>query len=309
MASEIPAAPLFLTQVYQVHSDPANPVSLYTESARTPTPASTDDARPYVTLTFAQSLDAKIAGIGGKQLALSGKESLVMTHWWVNISPTFVCENSCGAFCRKVRMRTMHDAILVGIGTALNDDPQLNTRHLPPFSDDAPHRYHCPRPIILDTHLRLSPDSKLLKNFREGTGRRPWVFSIESSMADPILFHRERILEDAGAKVIKVLGVDGLVSIPSLLETLRSLGVRSLMVEGGARVIQTFLAASERSSELRTFPNCVNMVIVTVAPTLVGNEGVGYGPNLLSEKLPILQHLKTELCGRDVVMALKVVGT
>jgi len=40
-----------------------------------------EDERPEVTLTFAQSLDAKIAGVGGKQLMLSGKESMVMTHW------------------------------------------------------------------------------------------------------------------------------------------------------------------------------------------------------------------------------------
>ncbi|CAK5280718.1 unnamed protein product [Mycena citricolor] len=64
--------------------------------------------RPRVTLTFAQSLDAKIAGALGAQLILSGKESMVMTHW----------------------LRTMHDGILVGIGTALNDDPQLNSAPL-----------------------------------------------------------------------------------------------------------------------------------------------------------------------------------
>ena len=52
-------------------------------SQRIQTPISPDDSRPYVTLTFAQSIDAKIAGKGGKQLALSGKESLVMTHWSV----------------------------------------------------------------------------------------------------------------------------------------------------------------------------------------------------------------------------------
>jgi 2,5-diamino-6-(ribosylamino)-4(3H)-pyrimidinone 5'-phosphate reductase len=61
--------------------------------------------RPHVTLTFAQSLDAKIAGEHSKQLILSGKDSMVMTHW----------------------MRTMHDGIMVGVGTAVNDDPQLNS--------------------------------------------------------------------------------------------------------------------------------------------------------------------------------------
>lgn len=46
-----------------------------------PTPISPHDSRPHVSLTFAQSVDAKIAGMGGKQLILSGKESLIMTHW------------------------------------------------------------------------------------------------------------------------------------------------------------------------------------------------------------------------------------
>ena len=46
---------------------------------------SKDETRPYVTLTFAQSLDGKIAGKGGKQLILSGRESMVMTHWCAEI--------------------------------------------------------------------------------------------------------------------------------------------------------------------------------------------------------------------------------
>ena len=59
------------------------PVSIYRgdDHEHAPTPRSNDTQRPFVTLTFAQSLDAKIAGPQGKQLALSGKESMVMTHW------------------------------------------------------------------------------------------------------------------------------------------------------------------------------------------------------------------------------------
>jgi hypothetical protein len=62
--------------------------------------------RPFNTLTFAQSLDGKIAK-QGQQVLISGKESMAMTH----------------------RLRTLHDGILVGIGTALVDDPQLNGRN------------------------------------------------------------------------------------------------------------------------------------------------------------------------------------
>lgn len=59
--------------VFYAHCDPSE----------LPTPASSATHRPFVTLTFAQSLDAKIAGVAGKQLILSGKESMVMTHWCV----------------------------------------------------------------------------------------------------------------------------------------------------------------------------------------------------------------------------------
>ena len=58
----------------------------------------------------------------------------------------------------------------------------------------------------------------------------------------------------------------GHISIPNLLHTLRTLGIRSVMAEGGARVIQSFLAT----------PNSVNTIIVTVAPVFVGVQGIGY---------------------------------
>ncbi|KAF9567755.1 hypothetical protein CPC08DRAFT_617427, partial [Agrocybe pediades] len=215
--------------------------------------------QPYVTLSFAQSLDAKIAGARGRQLILSGKESMIMTHW----------------------LRTMHDAILVGIGTALNDDPQLNVRYLP-HPPETP--YNLPRPIILDTDLRLSPTCKLLQNYQNGKARRPWVICAASDDATPKpkgtsastttaettstghhhQYHpsedidkllRKRSLEEAGARIIQVPTsrrrnvqghADGTasrhLSIPEILTVLRDLGVRSLMVEGGAQIIRSFLA-------------------------------------------------------------------
>lgn len=76
---------------------------------------------PSVTLTFAQSLDGKIAGSRGKQLILSGTDSMIMTHWYHPFRTKWSYLLILGS-----RMRAMHDAIIVGIGTALNDDPQLN---------------------------------------------------------------------------------------------------------------------------------------------------------------------------------------
>ncbi|PBL02886.1 bacterial bifunctional deaminase-reductase [Armillaria gallica] len=228
-------------------------------------PLSPGEKRPKVTLTFAQSIDAKISGQNGAQLILSGKESMVMTHW----------------------MRTMHDAILVGIGTAVNDDPQLNARHLPPRSPPfgQEYAYNLPRPVILDPQLRLPTTCKLLDNYRGGKGRRPWVLCAhEPQAAGDVGTTRLEALQAAGALVVPVQSTNalqGLLSVPSVLQTLHELGVQSLMVEGGARVIGSFLA--ERDS--------VDTVIITIAPKFVGSQGVGYGVDIIQVYLfPIMRY-------------------
>ncbi|KAF8167335.1 dihydrofolate reductase-like domain-containing protein [Crassisporium funariophilum] len=247
--------------------------------------------RPHITLTFAQSLDAKIAGAQGRQLILSGKESMIMTHW----------------------MRTMHDGILIGIGTALNDDPQLNVRHLPLLP---PTPYSLPRPIVIDTHLRLSPECKLLRNYKDGIGRRPWVVcSTTDTDTDSAKERRKKVLEDAGARIIEIFesGSSGTpnsvhsshLPFPAVLQSLRDLGICTLMVEGGARIITSFLAGPE---------DVVDAVVITVAPITVGDAGVGYeyqpphqelGEGKLGEGKNSAKFTKihTELMGRDTVIA------
>ncbi|KAJ8084560.1 2,5-diamino-6-(ribosylamino)-4(3H)-pyrimidinone 5'-phosphate reductase [Marasmius tenuissimus] len=249
-------------------------------------------SRPHVTLTFAQSIDGKIAGVNGKQLILSGKESMIMTHW----------------------MRTMHDAILVGIGTALNDNPQLNTRHLPPKEPDPSKNghdkpYSLPRPIILDSHLRLDPACKLLANYQNGLGRRPWVLCSEPGDIERQGWEQRRgALESAGARTLLVqsshdgAGKDSL-DISACLHVLHGQGVRSLMVEGGARVIKSFFAEEFSSSPGQ---GIIDKIIVTVAPTFVGHNGVGYGIDL--EEDTRFLHASTGLFGRDTVFTLSRVN-
>jgi 2,5-diamino-6-(ribosylamino)-4(3H)-pyrimidinone 5'-phosphate reductase len=77
-------------------------------------------ARPYVTLTYAQTIDGKIAAKGNERLHISGPESYDMTHWCDSVFK--IPPHSC---TYRSRMRTMHDAILCGINTVLTDDPQL----------------------------------------------------------------------------------------------------------------------------------------------------------------------------------------
>ncbi len=80
----VPSPPVILRDLYGLSVSPELHPSIYyrdRDESMTTSPASTSPHRPFVTLTFAQSLDAKIAGVGGQQLVLSGKESMIMTHW------------------------------------------------------------------------------------------------------------------------------------------------------------------------------------------------------------------------------------
>ena len=133
--------------------------------------------------------------------------------------------------------------------------------------------------MILDSQLRLSPSCKLLTNYHKRQGRRPWV--ICSSLTVPDDTERQQrieALEKAGARVVQIPpvsepleGADERLPIPAMLSTLYDLGVRSLMVEGGARVIGSFFAETASTGK-----PVVDTVIVTVAPTFVGAEGFGY---------------------------------
>ncbi|KAG9036819.1 2,5-diamino-6-(ribosylamino)-4(3H)-pyrimidinone 5'-phosphate reductase [Tulasnella sp. JGI-2019a] len=191
--------------------------------------------RPYVTLTYAQSLDSKIAGKGGVALPLSGDESWLMTHW----------------------MRTMHDGIMVGINTVINDNPGLAPSKLPPRNDP----YSAPTPIILDTYLRISTSSKVISKFQSGEGKRPCIVCRDG--ADPA---KKAVLEALDVTIYSV-GVDqrtGRLDIKQVLAKLAENGVRSLMVEGGSAVISQFLSAK----------GIVDSVIITVSPMWVGNGGI-----------------------------------
>src|SRR5512144_1074873 len=91
--------------------------------------------RPRITLAYAQSLDGSIAARSGVPLQLSGTESMQYTH----------------------QLRAAHDAILVGIGTVLSDDPRLNVRLTAGVS---------PRPILRDSELRCPIDARCLESAR-----------------------------------------------------------------------------------------------------------------------------------------------
>ncbi|CEP16982.1 hypothetical protein [Parasitella parasitica] len=219
------------------------------------------DNRPFVTLTFAQSLDGKIAK-QGQQVLISGKESMAMTH----------------------RLRTLHDGILVGIGTALVDDPQLNARHLSKSETNIKQ----PQPIVLDPTMKLSPDCKLVKNYVNGAGKQLWLIVSEKDFDTQS--DKKSVLEHAGVKLIPVKASEnGRLPFTEVFRVLKLNGIDTLMIEGGSRIIQSCL--KEEWDQL----------IITTGPMFIGSDGVPAIKD--NSKMPTLNNIKYQIMGKDSVMA------
>lgn len=178
------------------------------------------DGGPFVTLTYAQSLDGSIAVEASARCELSSEPALTLTHY----------------------LRARHDALLVGVNTILADDPQLTVRYCE--GED-------PRAVILDSQLRIPLDCRVLAH-----AKKPPVV-ITTPASDPA---RRQDLCARGAEVVVVAAAeDGGVCLPEALAALSGLGIRTLMVEGGARVICTFLKQK-----------LVNYCVITIVPKIIG---------------------------------------
>ncbi len=178
--------------------------------------------RPLVSLCYAQSLDGSLAARRGQPMLLSGLPASQLTH----------------------RLRSLHEGILVGVGTVLADDPQLSVRLA-----NGPN----PQPIILDSRLRIPLSARLLQP--EQTAPKPWIVT-----TGPVNSKRAEELEAAGARLLILPEAAGRgVNLQALLERLGGAGIKSLMVEGGAQVISSFLAHG-----------LVDFTVITVAPCFVG---------------------------------------
>ncbi len=162
--------------------------------------------RPYVTLKLAISADGKAGLAGRKQVAISG----------------------AAARERVFLTRAASDAILVGIGTVLSDDPQLTCR-LPGMFERSPVR------VVLDAQLRVPLSTSVVATVRETP---TWVFA--STKASPIA---EEILVQRGCKVFRVDERGGKLDVEQVLKTLAEQGITRLMVEGGPTVAASFVDA------------------------------------------------------------------
>lgn len=157
----------------------------------------------------------------------------------------------------------------MGIGTLLNDNPQLNARRLVP----PPPVAALPRPVVLDTALRTPTSCRLLELYRHGAGRQPLLVSAAPTdqSAHGEWEQRYHALREAGAEIVLVSAPPSEPRLPwdAVWPVLSTAGIHSLMIEGGATVIDSVLAAHAKEP-------CVDVVIVTVAPMQVGEAGYGY---------------------------------
>lgn len=182
--------------------------------------------RPEVILKLALSTDGMIGRRGAGQVSITGEISR-----------------------REVQMiRAEVDAILVGIHTVLEDNPALTVR-LPGLESRSPAR------IVLDSRLRLPEESKLVAE----TGRVPLIIATHTD-ADP---ERRVVLERHGVRFIGADTVDGRIALPELMEDLGSLGMASVLVEGGAEVARAFLAE-----------DLVDRIILFRGPVEIGEGGI-----------------------------------
>jgi 2,5-diamino-6-(ribosylamino)-4(3H)-pyrimidinone 5'-phosphate reductase len=209
--------------------------------------------RPFVTLTYAQSLDGAIALSPGTQTVLSGQETKAMTHY----------------------LRSIHDAILIGAGTAIADDPSLNCRLTGITLATQP------RPVIVDPDRRWNVSkSQCWKLAKNKLGQEPWIIVDHIDVADveEHISPNGNMWANDGAWYSRIPRADvhtqhGAVrEIPwqAIFETLGREGYQSVMVEGGAGVINSLL----RPDNL----HLVNSVIVTIAPTWLGQGSVNVRP-------------------------------
>jgi 2,5-diamino-6-(ribosylamino)-4(3H)-pyrimidinone 5'-phosphate reductase len=198
----------------------------------------------FVHANCAMSLDGCLGLPGPKPLKLSGPEDLRRVH----------------------RLRANSDAILVGIGTALADDPKLTVKW--ELLDGE--REHAPTRIVLDRDLRT-----------------PAASQVGSNSAPTLLFHQQGAQGGPPGATKIVVGLDGSgrLRLDEVLEHLARLGMKRLMVEGGSAVLSSFLAQ-----------RLIDEFSIYIAPLVVGLPGAprlfqGQGPLEMGMKLESAQRL------------------
>jgi diaminohydroxyphosphoribosylaminopyrimidine deaminase/5-amino-6-(5-phosphoribosylamino)uracil reductase len=208
---------------------------------------------PFVVAKFAMSLDGKIATATGESRWITGVMARREAH----------------------RLRAEYDAVMVGIGTALADDPRLTVRDvdLPPL--------HQPLRVVVDSRGRLPVEAVMLEEDGQTLVAVAGVLPV--------------MLQAAGAEVVRLPSNDGRVDLPSLLGLLGERGITSVLVEGGSQLLGSFFDLG-----------LVDKVVAFVAPVVIGGAGApapigGAGAFNLADALR-LHSVRYEVVGNDMMV-------
>uniref|UniRef100_A0A060T111 2,5-diamino-6-ribosylamino-4(3H)-pyrimidinone 5'-phosphate reductase n=1 Tax=Blastobotrys adeninivorans TaxID=409370 RepID=A0A060T111_BLAAD len=196
---------------------------------------------PFVTLTYACSLDSRISLGPGIRTTISHEQTKDMTQY----------------------LRYHHDAIVIGAGTACADDPGLNCKY--PGSKGAE---HSPRPFIIDPSGRwqVTEDSKIVRLARQGQGKAPYVIT-STKGRDKMESDHARLIEALGGRIIVNDECFGQLNWAEIVKTIGETGAKSIMIEGGGHVINTVLEQG-----------CFDSLVVTIGPVYLGAKGVEVSP-------------------------------
>ena len=216
--------------------------------------------RPWVVVKWASSLDGRVSPREGEGGRLSGPEATRFVH----------------------ELRGRVEAVAVGVGTVLVDDPRLTCR----LPTGPPHGRPQPIAVVFDSRLSIPLRSRLVA----GARRRPLVVFCARPNA-----RRARALGRAGAIVIAAPARGGRVDLAVALRLLRELGVRRLLVEGGPTLAGALVG-----------DRLVDQVAAIVAPVLLGGSGAppalaGTGVGALA-RAPRLDPVRARSLGRDVLV-------
>ncbi|KAI5303660.1 phosphatidylinositol-binding protein scs2 [Ascosphaera pollenicola] len=283
-ASALPPPSVFESEKPQLAPD-ALPFPDYDLSFLEPYLHQSDEPRvfPHVTLSYACSLDAKISLQPGIMTLLSGPESKLMTHY----------------------LRSRHDAVIIGIGTALADDPGLNCRLDGAGGYGGLGRMWQPRPIIVDPTGRwqADPNCKMLQYALKGKGKAPWIIISPGANVEP---EKLVVLKGHGGDYLRIVeyNQNWLLRWEAIFRALAAEGIKSVMVEGGGTVMSELL-----NPEYRDF---VDSIVVTVAPTYLGAGGVAVSPDSKKDESgnPVNalspREVRWQPLGQDVIMCGKI---
>ena len=215
--------------------------------------------RPLITLKMALSQDGKIGRRDAGQVKITGEEAMSMSHVG----------------------RAVADAIVIGVGTALEDDPSLTCR-LPGLEGRSPAR------IVLDSDARLPLDSALVRTAHD-------VEVMVATAAHPENT-RYRQLRAAGCRMIACQrNADGL-ALPELMDDLGQQGISRVVVEGGAAVARSFLEAA-----------LVDVIDLYRAPMTIGEDGIDAPLN--PDAMPAeFAPARTLQLGRDRLVSYRRIG-